>query len=343
MGSFFYGYLLSQIPGALLASKWGALLSLSLPLLTTVCVCPLGRFGGKFVLVSAVALWSLCTLMTPLLSGASMACLLACRIALGLFEGVFFPAAHHFLSGHVPASERSRAMGVINTGNSLGTVIAFFVCPWLSDNGYGWQSSFYLVCAVPCPRACVCVYSCLPDALMSQFGIAGLVWSVVWCFVAVDAPPPPTEEKADGEVAPEGRWAFHTQFALAKTMLSTPACLAIFYCHFANNVGGYIVLSWLPTFISKSWGVSMNHLSLSFLPYACTAVAVNLGSYWADRMISAGVDVSKVRKTMTSFAFLGAGSLYLLFWVFPTSSLSLWQAMALICMAMSMQTCNQSG
>ncbi len=66
-------------------------------------------------------------------------------------------------------------------------------------------------------------------------------------------------------------------------MLTQPACLAIFFCHFANNVGGYIVLAWLPTFISRTWDVPMNHVSMSFAPYACTAIAVNIGSYFADR------------------------------------------------------------
>lgn len=153
------------------------------------------------MLFAAVMMWSLCTMLTPIVA-TSLTLLLCCRVALGLFEGVFvclclplracrcvfrvvlpvagvfFPAAHHFLSGHVPASERSRAIGVINTGNSLGTVIAFFVCPWLSTAGYGWQSSFYL------------------------FGFAGILWAIVWFLFAEDAEVlPPPESVEDGSAA----------------------------------------------------------------------------------------------------------------------------------------------
>ena len=41
--------------------------------------------------------------------------------------GVSFPVIHHFLSAHIPASERSRALGAVFFGNQVGTIVAFYV------------------------------------------------------------------------------------------------------------------------------------------------------------------------------------------------------------------------
>ena len=69
LSSFFYGYLMTQILGGYLSFK----------------------FGGKNVLAVAAILWSLFTSLTPVASDMGLAALIACRIALGLGEGLGFP------------------------------------------------------------------------------------------------------------------------------------------------------------------------------------------------------------------------------------------------------------
>src|SRR5258706_15628655 len=58
MSSFFIGYLLTQVPGGMLA----------------------GRLGGKHVLAGGVLLWSLFTALTPPAAYASFAALIAARV-----------------------------------------------------------------------------------------------------------------------------------------------------------------------------------------------------------------------------------------------------------------------
>ena len=64
MGSFFYGYIFTQIPGGYLATK----------------------FGGKRVFVIGIAATSVLTLLTPLLTRFGTGFLITTRILEGLFE-----------------------------------------------------------------------------------------------------------------------------------------------------------------------------------------------------------------------------------------------------------------
>ena len=64
LGSFFYGYIFTQIPGGYLATK----------------------FGGKRVFVIGIAATSVLTLLTPLLTHMGTGFLITTRILEGLFE-----------------------------------------------------------------------------------------------------------------------------------------------------------------------------------------------------------------------------------------------------------------
>ena len=87
LSSFFWGYLWFNLPGGLLAD----------------------RFGGKRVLGAGVALWSIATFLTPIAT-ASFSLLLFMRGALGAGEAVNFPAIHSIAARWTPASERARAI-----------------------------------------------------------------------------------------------------------------------------------------------------------------------------------------------------------------------------------------
>ena len=64
LGSFFYGYLLTQIPGGWIAT----------------------RFGGKHVFGTGVLVTSLLTLVTPQMADISLWALITARIIIGFFE-----------------------------------------------------------------------------------------------------------------------------------------------------------------------------------------------------------------------------------------------------------------
>ncbi len=133
LSSFFVGYLLLQVVGGQLAD----------------------RFGGKAVLAAGVLLWSLFTMLTPPAAALGLGVLIATRILMGMGEAVTFPSIYSLYSRWVPLTERSRAVGLANSGIPLGTVFALIATPYIVQ-AFGWQWAFYL------------------------FGLAGVVWYVFW-------------------------------------------------------------------------------------------------------------------------------------------------------------------
>lgn len=120
MSSFFIGYLITQVPGGVLA----------------------GRYGGKWVLAGGVLFWSLFTALTPPAAYAGFAVLIAARIAMGMGEGVTFPSIYALFARWVPASHRSRAAGLVFSAIPLGVVTAQLATPLLVTS-FGWPWAFY--------------------------------------------------------------------------------------------------------------------------------------------------------------------------------------------------------
>mmetsp|Transcript_11208 Transcript_11208/g.20508 ORF Transcript_11208/g.20508 Transcript_11208/m.20508 type:complete len:426 (+) Transcript_11208:221-1498(+) len=106
LSSFFYGYILTQIP----ASFWAV------------------RHGVKAVLVTGVIVWTICDVSTIFVS-ESIPRLVIVRACMGAGEGVVMPSLHHFAANWFPSSERSTLVAVISSGSDLGTILALFLSP----------------------------------------------------------------------------------------------------------------------------------------------------------------------------------------------------------------------
>lgn len=124
LGSFFYGYVLTQIPGGRLAET----------------------LGGKLVYGIGVFLTSIFTLLTPIAARESFSALVVVRILEGLGEGVTFPSMHAMLARWVPKTERSRFAAVVYNGANFGTIISIPLTGYLCSFNYmgGWPLSFYI-------------------------------------------------------------------------------------------------------------------------------------------------------------------------------------------------------
>jgi len=121
LGAFFFGYVVTQIPGGRLAEVW----------------------GGKSLYGGGVLLTAIFTLLTPLAANTSIHLFVLVRVLEGLGEGVTFPAMHAMLAVWVPPSERSRMAGIVYSGAQAGTVLSLPISGMLCD-AYGWGSVFYV-------------------------------------------------------------------------------------------------------------------------------------------------------------------------------------------------------
>ncbi|CAG9464222.1 unnamed protein product [Pedinophyceae sp. YPF-701] len=117
--SFFWGYLLTQVAGGVLAD----------------------RIGGKSVLGFGVMWWSLATVVTPIAAQAGLWPLLAVRAMMGVGEGVALPAMNAMVSKWVPCQERARSLAFIYSGMYTGSMIGLAASPAMCA-ALGWQSVF---------------------------------------------------------------------------------------------------------------------------------------------------------------------------------------------------------
>ncbi|CAG9831756.1 unnamed protein product [Diabrotica balteata] len=124
LSSFFWGYVLTQIPAGQLAE----------------------RFGPKLFLSGAMMICSLFSILIPI-CGAQFGYLgvMLCRIIQGLMQGFIYPSIHHLISAWVPLSSRAKIAGFVYAGGPLGTVIVMPIVGYISGSKLGWQTVFYLL------------------------------------------------------------------------------------------------------------------------------------------------------------------------------------------------------
>ncbi|XP_017870351.1 PREDICTED: putative inorganic phosphate cotransporter [Drosophila arizonae] len=124
LGSFFYGYVLTQVPGGRMAELVGG-----------------KRIYGYGVLITAIF-----TLLTPLAAHWNLPLLVLVRVLEGMGEGVTYPAMHAMLAHWIPPLERNKFAAVVYAGSNIGTVISMPLTGWLCSQRFlgGWPSAFYI-------------------------------------------------------------------------------------------------------------------------------------------------------------------------------------------------------
>ncbi|CAH2106479.1 unnamed protein product [Euphydryas editha] len=123
LSAFYYGYVVTHLPGGLLAEK----------------------FGGKWTLGLSLLCTSLSTILTPLVVGLWGGVGLFCmRVLSGLGEGPVTPAFVLLMARWVPPSERSRFGAMIFGGAQIGNIVGPYISGLLLADGGDWANVFYV-------------------------------------------------------------------------------------------------------------------------------------------------------------------------------------------------------
>ncbi|XP_024946938.1 putative inorganic phosphate cotransporter isoform X2 [Cephus cinctus] len=124
LGSFFWGYICTELPGGRLAEVVGA-----------------KRVFGYSMLVSSAI-----TLLTPLSSTFGYMVVAGLRVVLGFMLGVTWPAIQPMTARWIPPMERSKFVANM-MASSLGAAITMPICGYLIAS-LGWESVFYVTGAI---------------------------------------------------------------------------------------------------------------------------------------------------------------------------------------------------
>jgi sugar phosphate permease len=120
LSSFFAGYSIFQIPGGLLADK----------------------FGFRRILSIGITWWSMFTTMTGMV--LSYPTMLIVRCLFGLGEGCFPGASWKAISTYFPRKQKGTATAIQSTVNTLGPAVASVVAAAIIA-AYGWRRVFLLL------------------------------------------------------------------------------------------------------------------------------------------------------------------------------------------------------
>ncbi|NKB99186.1 MAG: MFS transporter [Pseudomonadales bacterium] len=243
------------------------------------------RFGGKIVLAIGVIWWSVFTILTPPAAALGLTILIMTRVLMGMGEGVTFPSIYALYGKWIPTRERARAMALTNSGIPIGQVAALVFAPIIAIN-WGWQWIFYI------------------------FGAVGFIWYALWYFIVAKDPashPKITSGEVE-EIAtglPPTNPDENAKTPILELFKSKPVW-AIIVAHFCNNWSLYVLLSWLPTFVTQGLGVDFaNSGIVSMVPHLVSFVFLNVAGQVADRMVQSGMAVTRVRKICQTIGFGG--------------------------------------
>eukprot|EP01065_Artemidia_motanka_P004976 TRINITY_DN12366_c0_g2_i4.p1 TRINITY_DN12366_c0_g2~~TRINITY_DN12366_c0_g2_i4.p1 ORF type:complete len:569 (+),score=156.48 TRINITY_DN12366_c0_g2_i4:64-1770(+) len=276
LSSFYVGYLVLQVPGGFLA----------------------GRYGGKNVLAVAVAAWTVGTLLTYPAYLLGPAAVVASRVLVGIAESVNYPCQCVLVSKWVPRNEVTRAWGFVCAGEPVGTMIALFVCPFITDWAGTWTVIFWL--SAGCSVAWV-----------------GLFMYVVYA-TPEEHPRIGVEEQL---YILDHRSLFSApQDAPWRQFLTHPAMLAQITMHVCFNYGYFVGLSWLPSYFDSMFNVNYSQMGFfSVLPYISNALVEAAAGTLADKMLAKpGANRTGIRKWFNAVgAVLTAVCFFSLRWLQP--------------------------
>ncbi|CAG5119356.1 unnamed protein product [Candidula unifasciata] len=125
LGSFFWGYLVLQVPGGMLSE----------------------RYGPKRVVFYTMLPAAVLGLLSPVSARLNPYLFLVVRVLIGVGESALYPAAQALFARWSPPSERSRLVGVSLSGGQFGNALMFPIGGLLCSS-VGWDSVFYVMGAL---------------------------------------------------------------------------------------------------------------------------------------------------------------------------------------------------
>lgn len=242
--SFFWGYLVMQVPASQLAQ----------------------HFGARFFLAGAMMGTGLFTLLLPVAAiYHDWPAVAVVRAASGLCQGFVFPSCYVLLGKWAPPLERGRFTAFVIGAQLLGPVVMLPVTGVLSSSAGGWPSVFYLSGAVGLLVG-VLVFVFVADSPLTHRGISDVERDYIQRSIGVNA-------RAQLKRTRTPWRSILTCVPLWATMIS----------HAGQSWGFLTFQTEVPTYMSSvlKFDMKKNGL-LSALPYLTTWIASFFFSWLSD-------------------------------------------------------------
>jgi ACS family D-galactonate transporter-like MFS transporter len=191
--------------------------------------------------------------------------LLIMRLLLGIGESATFPSCSKILARHVPEERRGFANGLMMAGIRLGPAVGTFGAGPLIAR-YGWRPVFIGI------------------------GLLSLLWIPAW----LNWKPAPTPQDSNAT-----RWRTRVVSILAQRSFWGAAI-----GHFSVNYVFYFMLTWLPFYLVRERGLSMNDMVRAAGIYYLTDSASAAVTGWlSDQWMRRGGTPTVVRKSVMAIGY----------------------------------------
>ena len=222
----------------------------------------LDRLGTRRGFLLIMLWWSVACALHGLASGFAM--LLCARFLLGMGEGGGFPAAVRVVAEWVSPEQRSTAVGFINAGTAVGSVLAPPLIGFILIHS-GWRAVFF------------------------ASGAVGIAWVVWWTLAYRDNTSTLSDNTFDARVI--------AQKLSMRELLGMRQVQVIVFAKFMSDSAWYFLLFWLPKYLYDARHFDVKHVSYyAWIPYAASGVGSFLGGYFSSYLLRRGYSLDKARK-----------------------------------------------
>ncbi|MCS7026961.1 MAG: MFS transporter [Bryobacteraceae bacterium] len=231
------------------------------------------RFGVKIPYALGFLFWSLTSTATAVATAVWQLHLL--RLLLGVGEAVVTPASLRWLRFNVEEHQRGLAVGIYMAGTKYGPAIGTPLAGFLTEM-YGWRMMFAIL------------------------GLGCLVWLIPWLTLVKN------DDRELEAAALKKSTSAPVSFG---RIFSTRLIWGIITGTFCYNYFVYFCLTWMPSYLKESRGLSLSGSSLyTGFSFGGMATVAILAGLLADRLIARGGDAVKVRKAFTIAGLSAASS-----------------------------------
>ncbi len=241
---------LSKVDRGALGSSFAVIYGLAAPFAGML----VDRIRRKDAILGGLHVWSIICLATA--ASRRFSHLLFFRAAEGLGESVYYPAATAMLSDYHGRTTRSRALGLHQTSVYAGTIAGGSLAGLIAEHlGFGWRGSFIV------------------------FGSCGVLLGIVLFRYLHE----PIRGAADFDQSSNSKKPAMREVLLA--IVRSPTVLTLMAAFACANFVAMVLLSWMPNYLSESFGLSLAMSGLAATAFAQIASLVGaiLGGWLADR------------------------------------------------------------
>jgi MFS family permease len=237
------------------------------------------RFSRTKIVVWSLVGWSAVTVLTGL--AWSIPVLYAMRIALGVAECFYLPAAVALIGDHHGPETRGKATGMHLLGLNIGVMLGGAAAGLLAES-FGWRFGFLVL------------------------GGAGLILALSAHYFLSDGPNAnlirTVESDAKTKVEAGKAWAF---------LLRVPSFYITLLAQAVAGVASWIFLSWLPLYFNENYGLALGAAGLMgvALYKAPVVIGVSVGGWISDRV---ALGNARNRVMLKALSFIISGPFLLL-------------------------------